>query len=83
MSETLTVFKEITRMVKKQSSPSARHGGAWGGEEVQLYSFLTSALDGGEWSASRPCRALPWGKDPRYPLNRRLGGPQSRSGRRG
>jgi hypothetical protein len=22
--------------------------------EVQLYAFLTSAVDGGEWSASRP-----------------------------
>jgi hypothetical protein len=32
------------------------------------YSFLTSALDGGEWSASRPGHALPPGKDPRYPL---------------
>jgi hypothetical protein len=42
------------------------------------YSFSTSALDGGEWSASRP-----WGKDPQYPLDRKLGGPQSRSGRRG
>jgi hypothetical protein len=93
-------------------------------EEVQL--LLTSALDGGEWSASRPGRALPPGKcppvpivqeagwapepvwtqrleekssasvgdgtpaalytrgnDPRYPLYRKLGGPQSRSGRRG
>jgi hypothetical protein len=27
--------------------------------------------------------ALPLGKSPRYPLDRRLGGPQSRSGRRG
>jgi hypothetical protein len=36
----------------------------------------------GEWSASRPGRALPRGKDPRYPLYRRLGGPQSRSGHR-
>jgi hypothetical protein len=44
------------------------------------YSFLTSALDGGEWSASRSGRSLPRGKDPQYPLYRRLGGPQSRSG---
>jgi hypothetical protein len=43
------------------------------------YSFTTSALDG----ASRSGRALPPGKDPRYPLERRLGGPQSRSGHRG
>jgi hypothetical protein len=27
-------------------------------------SFLTSALEGGEWSASCPCRALPPRKEP-------------------
>jgi hypothetical protein len=31
------------------------------------YSFSTSALDGGEWSASRPCRALAPGKGPPVP----------------
>jgi hypothetical protein len=30
-----------------------------------------------------PVALYPLGKDPRYPLDRRLGGPQSRSGRRG
>jgi hypothetical protein len=30
-----------------------------GGEEYSSYSFTTSELDGGEWSASRPGRALP------------------------
>jgi hypothetical protein len=30
-----------------------------------------------------PAALYPRGKDPRYPLDRRLGGPQSRSGRRG
>ena len=34
----------------------------------------------GEWSAGRPGRTLPPGKTP-YPLHRRLGGPQGRSGR--
>jgi hypothetical protein len=29
---------------------------AYGGVDVQIHTFLTSALDGGEWSASRPCR---------------------------
>jgi hypothetical protein len=43
-------------------------------------SFTTSALDEGEWSASRPGRAVPPEKDIRYPLYMRLGGPQSRSG---
>jgi hypothetical protein len=68
---------------KKQSSPAPRHGGALGERRYSSHSLLTSALDGGEWSASRPGRALPRGKDPRYPLDRRLDGPQSRSGHRG
>jgi hypothetical protein len=49
------------------------------GEEVQLYSFMTTALEGGERSAARPGRSLPTGMT-RYPLYRRLGGPQGRSG---
>jgi hypothetical protein len=40
---------------------------------------MTTALEGGEWSAARPGRTLPPGKT-RYPLSRRLGGPQGRSG---
>jgi hypothetical protein len=49
---------------------------ALGGEEVgySSCSMLTSELDGGEWSVSRPFRALPPGKVPPYPLDRRLGG---------
>jgi hypothetical protein len=38
---------------------------------------LCTALEGGEGSASRPGRSLPRGKS-RYPLYRRLGGPQGR-----
>jgi len=41
---------------------------------------MTAALEGGEWSAARPGRTLLPGKT-RYPLYRRLGGPQGRSGR--
>jgi len=40
---------------------------------------MTAALEGGEWSAARPGRTLPPEKT-RYPLYRRLGGPQGRSG---
>ena len=47
--------------------------------EVQLYSSMTMALEGGEWSAARPGRTLLPGKT-QYPLYRRLGGPQGRSG---
>jgi hypothetical protein len=38
-----------------------------------MHIFLTSALAGGEWSDPRGQTP------PRYPLDRRLGGPQSRS----
>ena len=41
---------------------------------------MTTALEGGEWSAARPGRTLPPGKT-RYPFYRRLFGPQGRSGR--
>jgi hypothetical protein len=33
--------------------------GAQGERRYSSYSFLTSALEGGEWSASHPGRALP------------------------
>ena len=48
--------------------------------EVQLYSSITAALEGGEWSATRIGRTLPPEKS-RYQIYRRLGGPQGRSGR--
>jgi hypothetical protein len=69
----------------KKSAPSYRHWGAvqavWPleGVEVQLYSFMTTALEGGEESALCPGCSLPLGKT-WYPLYRRLGGPQGRSG---
>jgi len=40
---------------------------------------MTAVLEGGEWSAARSGRTLPPGKT-RYPLYKRLGGPQGRSG---
>jgi hypothetical protein len=53
---------------------------AYGGVDVYIYVFLTSALVGGEWSASRPGCFTPRRKSPQYPLNKRLSGPQSWSG---
>jgi len=41
---------------------------------------MTAALEGGEWSATRPGRTSPPGKT-RYLFYRRLGGPQDRLGR--
>jgi len=45
------------------------------GAEVLLYSFLISAIDGGEWSAT-DCGWFAPLKKPFYLLNRRLGGAQ-------
>jgi hypothetical protein len=45
--------------------------------------FLISALEWGDWSAPRPCRFTSGETAPTYPLNIRLGGPQSRSERCG
>ena len=53
--------------------------GPQGGVDVQLYPFMTTALEEGEGSASRPGCSLPPGKT-RYPLYRRLVGSQGRSG---
>jgi hypothetical protein len=50
---------------------------AYGRMDVNINVFLTSALVGGEWLASRPLSLYPSGKSPWYPL----GGPQNRSGR--
>ena len=41
---------------------------------------MTSAVEGGEWSAARPSRTLPPWKT-RYSFYKRLGGTQGRSGR--
>jgi hypothetical protein len=54
----------------------------YGGVDVEIHIFLASALVGCEWTASRSCRFTPR-KQHRYPLSRRLDGPQSRSERCG
>ena len=50
--------------------------------ELQIHSFSKSALDGGRWSTSGAGRFTPKRKH-RYALNRRMGGPHSRSERLG
>jgi hypothetical protein len=56
---------------------------AYGRVNVYVHIFLTSALAVGEWSASHPRRFTRRGNSPWYPLDRRLSGPQSQTGRRG
>ena len=59
--------------------PVIGHKGPWGEQRYSSTLFLTSALEGGDGSALRPGRSLPPGKN-RYPLYRRMSGPQNRSG---
>jgi hypothetical protein len=56
---------------------------AYGGVDVYIHVYLTLALAGGEWLASRPGRFIPGKRAPWYSLDTRLGRPQNRSGRRG
>jgi hypothetical protein len=51
----------------------------YGGVEVKLQAFLTSALDGGEWLASRPGRFDPGEMVRGTHWIGGWGGPQSRS----
>jgi hypothetical protein len=61
-------------MTRGPSGSVTAAGGAWVERRYSSYSVWTSALDGGEWSASRHGSALDPGKGSRYPLDRRLGG---------
>jgi hypothetical protein len=51
--------KNIDKKVKQSHNTPME---AQGEKMYSSYSFATSAVDGGEWSASRPGRALPTGK---------------------
>jgi hypothetical protein len=58
---TVTLNKLTLKLKLSHYTPRGRLGGA---RRYTSYSFSTSALDGGEWSASRPARALAPGKGP-------------------
>jgi hypothetical protein len=76
-------YRTHSYLSKIQTCHATRHGGAWRERRYNSYPFSTSTLDGGEWLALRPSRALPPGKDPQYPFYRKLSGHQSQSGHRG
>jgi hypothetical protein len=48
---------------------------AQGEKRYSSYSFTTSAVDGVSGQCHAPTELYPRGKNPRYPLYRRLGGP--------
>jgi hypothetical protein len=62
-------------IIKSKSKAVPLHAmEAFGGERrYSSYSFSTSALDGGEWSASRPGRAFTPGKGPPVPIVQEAG----------
>jgi hypothetical protein len=64
----LHVYIALLTGIKKKKVKQSRYT-PWrrlGGEGYSSYSFLTSALDGGEWSASRPGRTFtPGERNPR------------------
>jgi hypothetical protein len=57
-----------------------RHEGVWRSGCIHPC-FLDLGTAGGRWSASLSDRFTPGGRSPRCALDRRLGGPQNRSGR--
>jgi hypothetical protein len=65
--------------VKGKVHPRTGHEGPEGEWRYSSTLSLTLTLDEGGWSSSRPGRFTP-GKETRYPLYRRLGGLQDRSG---
>jgi hypothetical protein len=60
--QALSISISYVRKLKRQRGPHTRYAGAWGEKRLCAYSFLTSVLEGGEGSASRPGRALTPGK---------------------
>jgi hypothetical protein len=53
---------------EKKSGPATCYGGSLDDGRYSSYSFLTLALEGGEWSPSHPGHALPLGKEPLVPI---------------
>jgi hypothetical protein len=70
-----------TMMLIYSLNGAPRHEGVLGEWGYSAIHSLTSALDGGEWSASSPSRFTLQGKSPWYPLDKRLGRSQSLSER--
>jgi hypothetical protein len=64
-----TTHKHTYKVKQSRYTPWKRLGE----RRYSSYSFTTSALDGGEWSASRPDRALLPGKGPPVPIRQEAG----------
>jgi len=78
---TVTVTKRISKVslsTRKICRGGGEGGGGGGGSKRLALLTLSAAQDESEWATSCPCRFILL-KELRYPMNRRLGGPQSRS----
>jgi hypothetical protein len=74
MAQRLYIVKQYFGLYcKGKVFPLHPMDGAWGEKRYSSCCFLTSALEGGEWSASRPGRALPPGKQPPVPILQEAG----------
>jgi hypothetical protein len=62
----------VRHKCKGKAVPQHTYKGA-GRRRYSSYSFTASALNGGEWSASRPGRALPPRKGPPVPIGQEAG----------
>jgi hypothetical protein len=67
------VVSLLCSKVKNEVVPLRSIEAHLGDRRYSSYSFLISALEGGEWSASRPGRALPPGKEPPVPTVQEVG----------
>jgi hypothetical protein len=63
----------LSEYCKVSKAVLLHHEGTKSEGKYSSYSFLTSAPDRSEWPASRSGCALPPGKDPGYPSDRRPG----------
>jgi hypothetical protein len=69
----LVIFNLLLRQLGKVKVSSYTPWRRMGERRYNSYSYLTSELDGGKWSASRPSRALPPGKEPPVPIVQEAG----------
>jgi hypothetical protein len=76
----MKIMSVVTVKGKGKVLPIPGHEGPEGEQRYSCTLSLPLALEAGAWSTPRPGRFTP-GKETRYPLYRRLGGPQSRSER--
>jgi hypothetical protein len=69
----MQVWSVYSLKAKAESCPITSHEGAWWERRYISYLFSASALDGGEWSASLPGRALAPGRGPPVPIVQEAG----------